>query len=84
MIMLTLSTLRAFYFDEINVIDFLNKYEDLCYDFRFNNLKKVQQLSQYCEVMIEQFIEIIQHWIDKNWKQFRKILFDKYKHSDVI
>ena len=76
--------LEAFYFENINVIDFLNRYEDFCYDFHFNEIEKMRRLFRYCEMIINQFIEIIEHWIVKNWIQLRKILLKKYKFNDII
>jgi hypothetical protein len=62
--MMTMSsseTSETSFFNEINVIDFLNRYENLCNDFRLENAKKVRRLSRYCDVLIDQSVKIIDH-----------------------
>jgi hypothetical protein len=71
------------FFDEINVIDFLNRYENLCNDFRLENAKKARRLSRYCDVLIDQSVKIIDHWILRDWKTLKKLLLKEYKVNDV-
>jgi hypothetical protein len=61
MIMSSSETFETSFFDEINVIDFLNRYENLCNDFRLENAKKARRLSRYCDVLIDQSMKIIDH-----------------------
>lgn len=49
------------FFDNKNVIDIFNRYENLYYDFCFFETKKIRQLFKYCEIIIVQSIEIINH-----------------------
>jgi hypothetical protein len=59
--MFSFETSKTSFFDEINVIDFLNRYENLCNDFRLENAKKARRLSKYCDVFIDQLMKIINH-----------------------
>ena len=36
-----------------NITDFLNRYEDLCYDFSLLEIKKINKLFRYCEKVLE-------------------------------
>lgn len=74
----------ASFFDDKNVMDLFNRYEDLCYDFRLSKTKKIRRLPRYCEIIIAQSIEIINHWIARNWTKLRTTLLEKYKLNDVI
>jgi hypothetical protein len=61
MIMSSSETFETLFFDEINVIDFLNRYENLCNDFRLENAKKTRRFFRYCDVLIDQSMKIIDH-----------------------
>ena len=76
-------TMGAPYFDGQNITDFLNRYEDLCYDFRLSEAEKVRRLPRYCEIIIAQSIEIIEHWIKRDWTRLRKTLLEEYKQNDI-
>jgi hypothetical protein len=53
MIMFNSEIFKTSFFDEINVIDFLNRYENLCNDFRLKDAKKTRRFSKYCEILID-------------------------------
>jgi hypothetical protein len=53
MIMSNSVTSETLFFNEINVIDFLNRYENLYNDFRLENAKKARRFSKYCDVLID-------------------------------
>jgi hypothetical protein len=61
MTMSSFETSETSFFNEINVIDFLNRYENLCNDFRLEDAKKAQRFSRYCDVFINQLMKIIDH-----------------------
>ena len=74
----------ASYFDDQNITNFLNKYENFVFDFKLIEFEKMKRLSRYCEIIIAQSIKIINYWIVKNWTKLRKILLKKYKTNNVI
>ena len=51
----------ASYFDDQNITNFLNKYENFVFDFKLIEFEKMKQLSRYCEIIIAQSIKIINH-----------------------
>jgi hypothetical protein len=83
MIMSSSKTSKTSFFNEINVIDFLNRYENLCNDFRLENAKKARRFFRYCDVLIDQLMKIIDHWILRDWKILKKLLLKEYKVNDV-
>jgi hypothetical protein len=83
MTMFSSETSETSFFDEINVIDFLNRYENLCNDSRLKNAKKARRLSRYWDVLIDQLVKIIDHWILRDWKILKKLLLKEYKVNDV-
>ena len=51
----------ALYFNDQNITNFLNKYENFVFNFKLIEIEKMKQLSRYCEIIIAQSIKIINY-----------------------
>lgn len=47
------------YFKGANITSFLDRYEDLCSECGLRTDEMINRLPRYCEMMIEQTVEII-------------------------
>ena len=54
------------YFDGRNVTDFLNRFSDLCADYKLLNQEKIKRFSWYCDMKISQSIKSIWEWKDQD------------------
>ena len=54
------------FFDGRNVTDFLDRFSDLCDDYKLSNSEKMQRLPRYCDMRIGQTIETIKEW-NRSW-----------------
>ena len=70
------------YFDGRNVTDFLDRFSDLCADYKLSDEEKMRRLPRYCDMRIGQSIETIREWRDRDWKQFRTPLCEEYESAD--
>ncbi len=52
-------TSKAFFFDEYNVIEFLDQYVDLCQNYDLEKEKKIHRLSRYCDFINEQYVRVV-------------------------
>ena len=71
------------YFDGQNVTDFLNRFSDLCADYKLPNTERIKKLPRYCDVQIGQLIEATREWKDRNWEGLRKLLREEYERHSV-
>ena len=46
--MSSLETSKVLYFEEKNMTDFLERYEDFCDDYKLNQIDRFRKLSRYC------------------------------------
>ncbi len=50
---------RTFFFDEYNVIEFLDQYADLCQNYDLEEEKKIRRLFRYCDFINEQYVRVV-------------------------
>jgi hypothetical protein len=55
--LLLLGVLGAPYFEEANITEFLERFEDLCIDHRIKEANRTKRLLRYCKTAISQFIK---------------------------
>ncbi len=81
--MSSLKTLRVSYFEEKNMIDFLERYEDFCDDYELNQIDWFRNLSRYCNKIINDSIKTMIKYINFNWQELKKIMKKKYEKDDT-
>jgi len=81
--MSSLKTSRVSYFEEKNMIDFLERYEDFCDDYELNQINWFCKLSRYCDKIIDDSIKTMIKYIDFNWQELKKTMKKKYKKDDT-
>ncbi len=59
-------TSKVSYFEEKNMIDFLERYENFCDDYELNQINQFHKLSRYCNKIINDNIKIMIKYIDFN------------------
>jgi len=65
-LMSSLETSRVSYFEEKNMTDFLERYEDFCDDYELNQIDRFCKLSRYCDKIIDDNIKTMIEYIDFN------------------
>jgi predicted RNA-binding protein with PIN domain len=50
---------RTFFFDEYNVIEFLDRYVDLCQNYDLEEEEKIRRLFRYCDFINEQYMRVV-------------------------
>ena len=71
------------YFDGRNATGFLDRFSDLCADYKLSDEEKLRRLPRYCDMRIGQPIETIREWRDRrDWKKFRKVVCEGFESAD--
>ncbi len=78
-----LETSKVSYFEEKNMIDFLERYEDFCDDYELNQINRFRKLSRYCDKIIDDSIKTMIEYIDFNWQELKKTMKKKYEKDDI-
>jgi len=78
-----LETSKVLYFEEKNMTDFLERYEDFCDDYKLNQINWFCKLSKYCNKIIDDSIKTMIEYIDFNWQELKKMMKKKYKKNDT-
>jgi len=55
--MFATKTLNVSHFDNLNVINFLKRFLNLCDKHKIINVYKIIKLSRYCNKLIENFVK---------------------------
>ncbi len=76
-------TLGCPYFEGSNIIEFLERYKDLCEDARLRDAQKLRHISQYCTLPIEQYIKSLALYSDRDWKLLKEMLLEEFYKSDT-
>ncbi len=82
-LMSSFETSRVSYFEEKNMTDFLERYEDFCDDYELNQIDRFCKLSRYCNKIINDSIKTMIKYIDFNWQELKKMMKKKYKKDDT-
>ncbi len=78
-----LKTSKVSYFEEKNMTDFLERYEDFCDNYELNQINRFRKLSRYCDKIIDDNIKTKIEYIDFNWQELKKTMKKKYKKDDI-
>ena len=65
-LMSSLETSKVLYFEEKNMTDFLERYEDFCDDYELNQIDRFCKLSRYCNKIIDNSIKTMIKYINFN------------------
>lgn len=71
------------YFDGKNVTDFLNRYEDMCNDFRVEESERLKRLPRYCEEITKDYVTGLTEYEEEDYSGLKKILLKDYKFADT-
>jgi len=82
-LMSLLKTSKVSYFEEKNMTDFLERYEDFCDNYELNQINRFRKLSRYCDKIIDDNIKTKIEYIDFNWQELKKTMKKKYKKDDI-
>ncbi len=82
-LMSSFKTSRVSYFEEKNMTDFLERYEDFCDDYELNQIDRFRKLSKYCDKIINDSIKTMIEYIDFNWQELKKMMKKKYEKDDT-
>ncbi len=78
-----LETSEILYFEEKNMIDFLERYKNFCDDYELNQNNQFCKLLRYCNKIIDDNIKIMSKYIDFNWQELKKAMKKKYKKRNM-
>ena len=70
------------FFDGRNVTDFLDRFSDLCEDYKLSADEKMKRLPRYCDMRIGRTIETMKEWNLRDWTKFRQCLREEYESAD--
>ena len=82
-LMSSLETSKVSYFEEKNMTDFLERYEDFCNNYELNQIDWFCKLLRYCNKIINDSIKTMIKYIDFNWQELKKTMKKKYKKDDT-
>ena len=72
------------FFDGRNVTEFLDRFSDLCTDYKLSDAEKMRRLPRYCDMRIGQSSETIQEWRERNWEKFWMLLREEFESADQV
>ena len=79
MLMLASRSSETLHFDEHNITEFLERFEEQCDEYEVIEKKQWIKLSRYCVRFIAEFMKISSSYVDRNWKIFEKKMWKEYK-----
>ena len=74
--------LGASSFKGINIIKFFKRYKKLGANFGLSKPEVMKRVSQYCEIIIGQFIKNLLEYEKDIWKNFKKVLLKTFKEHN--
>ena len=75
--------LNAFYFNEADIMLFLNHFKLLDKNYYINNLNLIKKLSDYCESEIQEEIRALAEYDQQDWSQIWKQLCEWFYKNDI-
>ena len=70
-------------FEGANVTEFLERYEDLCSDYRVSDEDRLVRLPRYCIQPVAETIRSLKEWKAKDYSALRKALLSEYRNDDT-
>lgn len=72
------------YFDEINIINFVEKFKKMINDRNLNKIEKCKKIIKYYEFEICQYIKFLFEFVKTKWKTLTTVLKKKYNRQNEI
>jgi hypothetical protein len=76
-------TLGSPMFEGANVTEFLERYEDLCSDYKVSDEDKLARLPRYCIQPVAETIWSLKEWKTKDYVALKKTLLSEYRNDDT-
>jgi hypothetical protein len=76
-------TLGSPMFEGANCTEFLERYEDLCADYRVSEEDKLTRLPRYCIQPIAETIKSLKEWKSRDFAALKKALLAEYRNDDT-
>jgi hypothetical protein len=76
-------TLGSPMFEGANVTEFLERYEDLCSDYKVSEEDKLTRLPRYCIQPVAETIKSLKEWKAKDYSALKKALLSEYRNDDT-
>jgi hypothetical protein len=76
-------TLGSPMFEGANVTEFLERYEDLCSDYRVSDEDRLARLPRYCIQPVAETIRSLKEWKTKDYAALKKALLSEYRDDDT-
>ena len=77
----------ALYFDKMNIIDFLRRWDIACEDCDISDKKKCARIIDYCSPKVQEIIEVLEGYTESDWEKLQAELkglfwqYDKQRDS---
>jgi len=78
-----LSTLGSPMFEGANVTEFLERYKDLCSDYKVSNKDKLAWLPRYYIQPVAETIRSLKEWKTKDYVALKKTLLSEYQNNNT-
>ena len=71
------------YFEEANISEFIERFEDIYDDYQVKDENKIKRVPRYYTQMIGQFVKGMKEYQDEDWGKLKKKLKKEYRADDV-
>ena len=71
------------YFEEVNISEFIERFEDMCDDYQVRDKNKIKRVPRYCTQVIGQFVKKIKEYQDEDWGKLKKELKKEYRVDNI-
>jgi hypothetical protein len=76
-------TLGSPMFEGANVTEFLERYKDLCSDYRVSDKDRLTRLPRYCIQPVAETIRFMNEWRTRDYVALKKVLLSEYRDNDT-
>ena len=76
-------TLGSPMFEGANVTEFMERYKDLCSDYRVSEKDRLMRLPRYCIQPVAETIRSLNEWKTGNYTVLKKVLLSEYRDNDT-
>ena len=76
-------TLGSPMFEGANISEFLERYEDLCSNYRVSDEDRLTRLPRYCIQPVAETIKSLKEWKGQDYAALKKVLLAEYRNDDT-
>ena len=73
----------SLFFEGGNVSEFLDRFENICDDYRMFTSEKIRRLLWYCEIFTTQQVKSLIGFSELDWRKIFTSLKKEYKNRDI-